>query len=64
MDIQSQAFHETVKKYLKDVPSVVQTQMSVSDQLVILQSVASRLGLYDGADFLRDHLISSGRFVK
>lgn len=41
-------------EHLTDIPRHHQTQRALDDQLRDLSVVASRLGLYDAADFLRD----------
>jgi hypothetical protein len=40
----------------KSTPQVVQSQESLYDQLVLLQGVANRFGLYDAADYIQRKL--------
>lgn len=40
----------------KSTPQVVQSQESLYDQLVLLQGVANRFGLYDAADYIQGRL--------
>jgi hypothetical protein len=39
---------------IRDIPQQPQTQESLSDQLLVLQAAANKLGLYDAAEFLRE----------
>ena len=40
--------------YLKNVNRMNQTQSSLHDQLMVLQDVANKLGMYDASDYLRN----------
>lgn len=41
-----------LEKILANIPKQPQSQISLSEQLIQLQLVANKLGLYDAADFL------------
>jgi hypothetical protein len=43
-----------IQDAMRDVARQPQTQASLEDQLVALIDVATKLGLYDAADFLKD----------
>lgn len=53
----------TFNETLKSVPSLPQRQDSTNDQLRDLRAVATRLGMYDAADYIRVVLENSEKRV-
>jgi hypothetical protein len=49
---------EETSRILKSIPQMPQVQYDLMTQLEILRLVANRIGLYDGADYLKEILQS------
>jgi len=46
----------TCSAVIRQIPKTPQSQHALCDQLSLLWAAASRLGLYDAADFIRPHM--------
>lgn len=52
----SMSDQELISRYLESVEKQPQAQFATVEQLVVLQAVANKLGLYDAADWLARQL--------